>query len=533
MCPYPNKRASLEGLETEIFKLVSSSATTEQWKEWLRVPLEHAAGRGDLELFNKLLGAGANGSAGWRGCHGRTLLDAAVFGGNEGVVSGLLLAGAQPDVNVVSLSLGKSALYMATVLGHGAVAKSLIVAGADVNFEDPVHQRSVLYAAVDGGRDRLVKDLVIGGADLNAQGDMLGRNLLHVAASGGHDGIVSTLLVRGADKEAIDDDGNTPLMTASAVGSLCVVKTLLAAGADFTARDEAGFSALELAAQEGRVPVLQAILDHGADVNDLDDHGYTALYTAADHDQADSVDALVEAGALVEIENHDGCTPLVHAASHCSSDGVLALLRHGAAVTARNDDGDTALHRACYRQTQALEATVDLLLRWGADETAVNRDGKTPADMLNQQRGNRDVIERARLLLSRAPADRAWRRRGWLVMLRSRDSTTNDDTAGGGESEICDQGVDGLSAAGADGEGGDSDAPRSESGAGIEHDILGQPVPIGAAGAAGNANGGAVVLVGAETKGTCITGDERLRVLLRPMMERGLEGVFRTVVSFV
>lgn len=29
-------------------------------------------------------------------------------------------------------------------------------------------------------------------------------------------------------------------------------------------------------------------------------------------------------------------------------------------------------------------------------------------------------VERARLLLSRAPADRAWRRRSWLVMLRGR-----------------------------------------------------------------------------------------------------------------
>ena len=137
MHPYP-KRVSLEGLETEIFKLVSSSATPEQWKEWLRVPLEHAAARGNLGLFNKLLEAGANGGAGWRGCDGRTLLDAAALGGNKDVVSGLLRAGAQPDVNVVSVSSGRSALWTATVIGHEAVGIRLIVAGANVNFEDPV-----------------------------------------------------------------------------------------------------------------------------------------------------------------------------------------------------------------------------------------------------------------------------------------------------------------------------------------------------------------------------------------------------------
>ena len=63
---YP-KRVCLEGLEIEIFKLVSYGATHEQWKEWLRVPLEHAAARGNLDLFNKLLEVGADGSAGWRG----------------------------------------------------------------------------------------------------------------------------------------------------------------------------------------------------------------------------------------------------------------------------------------------------------------------------------------------------------------------------------------------------------------------------------------------------------------------------------
>lgn len=44
-CPPMNpivSSASLEGLEIEILKLVSYSATPEQWKEWLRVALEHA-----------------------------------------------------------------------------------------------------------------------------------------------------------------------------------------------------------------------------------------------------------------------------------------------------------------------------------------------------------------------------------------------------------------------------------------------------------------------------------------------------------
>lgn len=60
-------RASLHCLAGEIFKLVSDGATPEQWAEWLRAPLEHAAPAGNVEIFNALIGAGADGSAGWTG----------------------------------------------------------------------------------------------------------------------------------------------------------------------------------------------------------------------------------------------------------------------------------------------------------------------------------------------------------------------------------------------------------------------------------------------------------------------------------
>lgn len=50
------------------------------------------------------------------------------------MVSALVAAGAQPDVNVVSASSERSALYAATKGGHEAGARQLIVAGADVTF---------------------------------------------------------------------------------------------------------------------------------------------------------------------------------------------------------------------------------------------------------------------------------------------------------------------------------------------------------------------------------------------------------------
>ncbi|CAM9796486.1 unnamed protein product [Ectocarpus fasciculatus] len=83
-------RAALSGLETRLFQLVSEKATSAQWAEWLRAPLEHAVAEGDKDLALTLLKAGANGGAGWKGCDDRTLLQAAAEGGNAEVVRTLL-----------------------------------------------------------------------------------------------------------------------------------------------------------------------------------------------------------------------------------------------------------------------------------------------------------------------------------------------------------------------------------------------------------------------------------------------------------
>ncbi|CAN0422767.1 unnamed protein product [Ectocarpus sp. 8 AP-2014] len=70
-------------------------------------------------------------------------------------------------------------------------------------------------------------------------------------------------------------------------------------------------------------------------------------------------------------------------------------------------------------------ASVEILLRWGADEKLTNEDEETPADVLGEWEENSNDEEfkadnqRIRRMLARAPADRSWRRRGWLVLSRS------------------------------------------------------------------------------------------------------------------
>ncbi|CAN0545577.1 unnamed protein product, partial [Ectocarpus sp. 12 AP-2014] len=192
------ERTSLDGLGSELFKLVSYGASREQWAEWLRVPLEHAASRGNLSLVERLLRAGADAGAGWRGCRGRTLLDAAALGGNADVMPALIRGGAGADVNKVTVSSRRSALYTATCCGHEAAAKRLILAGADVNFRDPVAKCNVLSQAIQGNHTQLVNDLLIGGARPNIR-DECGMAPLQAAALFAQDGVVSALLLAKVD----------------------------------------------------------------------------------------------------------------------------------------------------------------------------------------------------------------------------------------------------------------------------------------------------------------------------------------------
>ncbi|CBJ48786.1 conserved unknown protein [Ectocarpus siliculosus] len=119
----------MQDLGDTIFKLVCDRVTAEQWSEWLRAPLEHAAATANYELVSKLLRAGANGGASWRGCHDdKTLLHAAAEGGDALVVSLLQRAGAGADIEAKAPGTGHTPLHLAVLGGNATAAKALIMA---------------------------------------------------------------------------------------------------------------------------------------------------------------------------------------------------------------------------------------------------------------------------------------------------------------------------------------------------------------------------------------------------------------------
>ena len=89
--------------------------------------------------------------------------------------------------------------------------------------------------------------------------------------------MVELLLASKADVNAKDNDGWTPLHTATGKD---VVELLLAHGADVNAKTSGGRTPLHIAAMIGEADKVELLLANGAEVNAKDNGGCTPMYEA-------------------------------------------------------------------------------------------------------------------------------------------------------------------------------------------------------------------------------------------------------------
>ena len=127
--------------------------------------------------------------------------------------------------------------------------------------------------------------------------------------------------------------------------------------------------------------VRRLLSDRALDLDALDGRGMTPLahaIVADDRSGGDSlVTLLIEHGADVNRPDAYGHTPLMWSVGPGSERLTALLLRAGADPRRCRPDGTTVLHVAAHSEASATVA--GMLLTAGADPSARDREGKTPA----------------------------------------------------------------------------------------------------------------------------------------------------------
>ncbi|CAN0091287.1 unnamed protein product [Ectocarpus sp. 4 AP-2014] len=389
-------------------------------------PLRLAAERGHLLTVRALLEAGAD-TAAEDVVDRATPLHAAASAGHTSVVVELIRrGGAKLEARAVS---GQTPLRWALSMGHVGAAEALLEAGADPDAPDRrgaccLHTVAALKSEEDGSS----------AFEGTGEGSSLPGDMAQLLLSAG----ANPNLGRAAGRAGRVHPGRTPSSTALTFGS-----THQSGSGDNSsaagAHDGGGLwsgsgsessvyeSPLHVAARESNVRVAELLLLHGADPNaktPTREGRMSPLHCAASRP---IVRMLLAAGADIGVVSADGLTsPLKLACLNAAVGCVKELLSWGAddlSCVPRSTPPSTLLLSSLpptSETTPPCPSSVPLLEFSAVQRINVPRlkglvGSRVPASV----RDAADCEEIVRMLCQ-APADRAWRRRGWLVMLYAR-----------------------------------------------------------------------------------------------------------------
>lgn len=237
----------------------------------------------------------------------------------------------------------------------------------------------------------LRSELEVSTASINI-GDTWGRTPLCWATIRNDSATVKTLLGFGADPNVRDESGHTPLHY---VQTPEICKTLLDAGIDVHIRNCGLKSALHQfcrghvrrSSDPSTLEVIDLLIKAGVDVNVCDDKGETPLMNAIHAGLLDHARRLLAHGADVNAFNYGwgGDASLHFAVRWNQPDIIPLLLEKGADYTQLNFSDRNVAHLAAQAGSAKTMAVLAVSKLIGLDVTKPDKDGKTPADYLQER----------------------------------------------------------------------------------------------------------------------------------------------------
>lgn len=233
------------------------------------------------------------------------------------------------------------ALWAACCQGNEAVTRTLIDAGADLDYFDDTGFTALLWAC-EASSVQCVKMLLEAGADVNFQTSG-GATPLIMACDLSNPSqdlqIIEELIKAGANVNAVDEQKASALLFASERGNPEAVRQLLEAGAELETQDDEGETALLRAAQYAGTTQEQ----DAEEVEGEGDEDARQISTVCGEEAVKVVELLLAKGANINAQDLEGDTAALLAARDGCRLVAGAILRHGPDTSLRNEKNTTVL----------------------------------------------------------------------------------------------------------------------------------------------------------------------------------------------
>jgi ankyrin repeat protein len=303
-----------------------------------------AAERGDKTAVRDLLkqGADVNGAQG----DGMSALHWAADRGDAELADMLIYAGA--NISAVTRIGQYTPLHLAAKAGSPAVAKALIKGGADVNAKTSTSGVTALHLAAASGNAEVVTILAGAKADLNAQESEALQTPLIFAAGLNRAEAIRALLKAGADPahttKVIDIPKFNALDRAAADRQRKVIEGFIGKESESPATPSQVRAAIEAGREivrSGKIPPRDPNASNDPNVRNFDPNeinppvatkgGMTALLHAARQGYIEAAEALLDGGANInQVNAGDGTSPLLTAIINGQFDMAMTLIKRGA-----------------------------------------------------------------------------------------------------------------------------------------------------------------------------------------------------------
>ncbi|KAK4880295.1 hypothetical protein RN001_008441 [Aquatica leii] len=296
--------------------------------------------------------------------NGSTALMEAVKNKNLSTVKLLLAHGA--DSNITNNNGYNSLHYAASTTDQ--ILLAIIDTIEDINQRTIENETALLLALQSSQYDLALILLEHGACDLDCGN---GNSCLHYSAENDATEIFTWVANKFGNIDAVNEDGNTPLMLALKSNNNMIVEALLERGANTGIVNKDGCSCIHYSLRDTSTLSLFINADN---INQKNKSGLAPIMIALNDHYNECVTMLLEHGADPFVEDNDGNTCLHLAATYEEVDLFKTFLEKGIDVNKLNKNGDNSLQVAIEHGKMKI---AKIILDMGGDPNTVTQTGKT------------------------------------------------------------------------------------------------------------------------------------------------------------